>query len=219
MRSDSAYVVDGCNLHRRFWRRSGWRGVDNADLWVEVDRLLETRQRDGTPVRISKVKGHAKVQDVLSGRVQPTDKFGNDAADALACEGADQHACAAHVVRQARLREKLGAAVQAMMVDILEARNAKACGRAELPTGADSSDIAIISSSSDSESSTDVEWVGEHVVVSDEESFDEVDMSLDHPFGGDSWADERAQLPGTHIGLHPAGQRSQANFYDWDLSQ
>ena len=62
-KSDSAYVVEGCNVHRQFWRRSGRSGIDNADLWVEVDNLLEARQREGIPVVILKVKGHTKARE------------------------------------------------------------------------------------------------------------------------------------------------------------
>ena len=88
--------------------------------------LLEARQREGVTVVVSKVKGHAKWKDVMSGAVRAQDKYGNDAADRLACAGADVHATPAGVLRQARARTTLGVAVQAMMVNILEARNARA---------------------------------------------------------------------------------------------
>ena len=59
IRSDSQYVVDGCNRHRYVWRKLGWRPASHVDLWQEVDKLLEDRP-DGE-VRISKVERHAKV--------------------------------------------------------------------------------------------------------------------------------------------------------------
>ena len=182
--------------------------MDNADLWVAVDNLLEARQREGVPVVVSKVKGHAEVQDVVSGLVEPQDKYGNDAADTLACEGADQHAVPAHVVRQARLRATVGAAVQNMMIDILDARNAAAFGPAGLAADFSISAIEVVSSSSEGVDDLELAGVvevasgvsGELVVVSDSEGA----ASCDHQFAGGLWADERASMPGTHIGLHPA---------------
>ena len=45
VRSDSKYVIDGVLKHRFRWKRSGWRGkrkdIANADLWRELDELLD----------------------------------------------------------------------------------------------------------------------------------------------------------------------------------
>eukprot|EP00973_Karenia_brevis_P025574 3528891-Karenia_brevis.AAC.1 len=89
IRSDSEYVVKGCESRRFVWRRIGWRRVKNADLWQELDRELMSMPPGR--VRFTKVKGHAKEQDVVRGRVAREDKIGNDAADKLAVCGALQH--------------------------------------------------------------------------------------------------------------------------------
>ena len=107
VKSDSAYVVDGCNIHRHHWRRCGWQKIDNADLWREADELLKTRSREGQLISIRKVKGHAKARDVRRGQVLPQDKFGNDEADRLACAGADERAVEGLSVRQAKMRSKI----------------------------------------------------------------------------------------------------------------
>ena len=60
----------------------------------------------------------------------------------MARAGADTHVVSARVRRHARARAKLGVAMQAMMVDILEARNAAAFGPA--PLGSADIDAAVI---------------------------------------------------------------------------
>ena len=100
LRSDSKYVVDGVMRHAR-WRLAGWRG-DNADLWAIMSAILSER---GTDVRVVKVKGHATDVDVQRGRVDPIDKFGNDAADELAVAART----AMYIVLRAPLRCQLDA--------------------------------------------------------------------------------------------------------------
>ena len=31
IKSDSAYVVEGCNTHLKLWRLAKWRGIENGD--------------------------------------------------------------------------------------------------------------------------------------------------------------------------------------------
>lgn len=59
IKSDSMYVVSGCNSWRIGWKRQGWkRGPNkilaNAQLWMELDAALERY-----PCHIEWVKGHA----------------------------------------------------------------------------------------------------------------------------------------------------------------
>ena len=72
----------------------------------------------------TKVKGHATADDVASGRVALLDKFGNDAADALAGKGAATHALPPAEVRAVKHRYAVAQSVQHMMVAILLARAA-----------------------------------------------------------------------------------------------
>lgn len=78
--SDSQYVVKGCNTWRFGWKAKGWRRVvdrrrktlepiKNAELWKELDALLQ-----GAPVKIEWVKGHAGIA-------------GNERADQLSLAG------------------------------------------------------------------------------------------------------------------------------------
>ena len=60
-------MVDGYARHRQHWRRQAWHSLDNADIWKEVDGLLEARAQAGVPVVISKVKGHAKIMEAEEG--------------------------------------------------------------------------------------------------------------------------------------------------------
>ena len=87
---DSKYVTDGVLQHRSKWKAAGWqhkrRPMTNADLWRELDKIIE--ERPPGAVAITKVKGHATERDVSLGLVTRADKAGNDAADAMAVAGA-----------------------------------------------------------------------------------------------------------------------------------
>ena len=123
IRTDSKYVADGVAQHRFKWRAAGWqrngRPMRNADLWTQLDSLIE--EREPAAVKITKVKGHTTEEEVLQGMVLKIDKAGNDAADALAVAGAFRSE--RRKVSQA-LHESMIATmqVQRMMVTILEAR-------------------------------------------------------------------------------------------------
>ena len=119
IKTDSEYVLHGCWKHRFAWAACGWTGVTNADLWKQVHEILEAR---GCHVVLSKVKGHAKPEDVASGRVTARDQHGNDAVDKLASDVAKSHALPQHIVREVKHRRKVTVAIQRMMVDILSAR-------------------------------------------------------------------------------------------------
>eukprot|EP00660_Eupelagonema_oceanica_P019732 gene19732-biopygen11066 len=89
IRTDSQYVYDGCKWHRARWRENNWRtkpgsahAISHADLWAALDQLIEARPPGS--VRLTKVKGHATLEDIAKARVHPYDKYGNDQADYLA---------------------------------------------------------------------------------------------------------------------------------------
>ena len=167
VKTDSKYVLDGCLRNRFAWAAMQWRRVSNADLWKQLHSLLQKR---AASFRITKVKGHATASDVAAGRVAFLDKFGNDAADALARKGAAIHAPSKDIVRAVRHRFAVTKSVQHMMVDILLARSA--CK----PTEDSSSSSSLAGASSDdtcsssTESSTSSESDG-HVVNIAQTSF------------------------------------------------
>jgi ribonuclease HI len=72
LKSDSEYVVKGCNEWRHRWKDKGWRknGADipNADLWRLLDASLTIE-----PLQLRWVRGHAG-------------NIGNERADAVASE-------------------------------------------------------------------------------------------------------------------------------------
>ena len=122
-RTDSQYAIDGIVTHRARWRRNSWankgRRIRNADLWMELYRLLS--QRDANTVLLTKVKGHATYAHVQKGQTTLTDKLGNDAADALAVAGAlANHRAAVAQERQEKIL--LAIQIQRMMLDILAVR-------------------------------------------------------------------------------------------------
>eukprot|EP00973_Karenia_brevis_P021491 2954104-Karenia_brevis.AAC.1 len=129
IRSDSEYAINGCTRHRHRWRRLNWKGLDNVDLWQQVDALLTAR--GDITVKFTKVKGHAKIADVIRGAVKQQDRFGNNFADHLATQGAAQHCIAPDIVRAARCRSFIAKSVQQMMLDIVQERNAQAPGKEE----------------------------------------------------------------------------------------
>ena len=124
IKSDSAYVVNGCSKFRHAWAALCWHRVKNADLWKELHILIESRPAGSCA--ITKVKGHASNRDVKKGRVQIWDKIGNDAADHLASAGAAAHALPADQVRKVKLRMAVAQDVQKLMVDIVAARSTHA---------------------------------------------------------------------------------------------
>lgn len=70
--SDSKYVVDGLTMHLRKWEEKGWIGVANTAVFRDAVAALRARSAATT---LRRVKGHSRVT-------------GNEAADALAKEGA-----------------------------------------------------------------------------------------------------------------------------------
>ena len=120
IKTDSAYVLNGCLKHRFAWAALGWHKVRNADLWREAHDLLLSR---GSAVELSKVKGHATSTDVRKGVVSARDKHGNDAADALASSAAQANSLPSHTVANIMHRKRVLKDIQVMMVEILEARS------------------------------------------------------------------------------------------------
>ena len=76
------------------------------------------------------VKGHATLRDVQRGRVLLEDKQGNDAADALAVQGALVHAVPSAILQRALQRKKDALAVQKMTLRILALREVHAAALA-----------------------------------------------------------------------------------------
>jgi ribonuclease HI len=75
--TDSLYVRDGITRWIHNWKRNGWRTADrkpvkNADLWQQLDALMQ-----GHDVAWHWVKGHAGNED-------------NERADALARRGVEE---------------------------------------------------------------------------------------------------------------------------------
>ena len=62
IKSDSAYVVNGCSKHRHACAALNWHRIKHTDLWKKMHILIESRPRGS--VTISKVKGHASHRDV-----------------------------------------------------------------------------------------------------------------------------------------------------------
>jgi len=151
IKTDSEYVLHGCLKHRFVWAACGWTRVQNVDLWKQVHELLEAR---GHQVVLSKVKGHAKLVDVASGRVTARDKHGNDAADKLASDAAKSHALPQHIVRAVQHRRHVTVAIQRMMIDVLAARMHRVAQHADDHSSSSccSADCLHVSSTSSSES-------------------------------------------------------------------
>ena len=123
VRTDSKYVYDGVSQHRAKWRKNNWtikgRKMRNADLWAQLDHILEARPVES--VQITKIRGHTTTHDVFQGTVTLHDKEGNDAADALAVAGAFRNKWRdASQSLHAQLHTT--AQVQRMMVSILQRR-------------------------------------------------------------------------------------------------
>ncbi|CAE8611672.1 unnamed protein product [Polarella glacialis] len=171
VRTDSKYVRNGVQHNLAGWRESGWRGVCNADLWQRLDDALRARTAS---FRTTKVRGHSNMRHVKLGLVALEDMIGNNAADALATQGADRHRVDRETLLMANNKRFLASAVQRMMVAILQARAAcatQACG----PHSRSTSRISISDESMAAdfpEHSTDVNLV----IISDSE--DEVQAPL-----------------------------------------
>ena len=90
VRTDSTYVVNGVQKGQHGWKEAFYwkkgRPIANADLWRQLSDALA--QREENMFKVSKVKGHATIEDVEGGAVSGADKFGNDSADSLAVTGA-----------------------------------------------------------------------------------------------------------------------------------
>ena len=134
IRTDSRYVMRGVDNIASL-RRRGWLEVDNGDLWERLDGIL--LKRDANSVSFVKVKGHATWSDVRSGAVEWSDKRGNDAADVLARRGAKAHVIDEAFASRVRGTRRVAGAVQAMMADIVAARNGHRAASAGVFVGED----------------------------------------------------------------------------------
>ena len=118
IRSDSKYVVNGLRSWPT-WRQLGWQG-SNRDLWLRVHRCLSA-----APDRclITKVKGHARWSEVRTGSVTMEDKVGNDGADHLAGQGADEHMALIGLESELHERRNKAKGRQKRMAHILHVRD------------------------------------------------------------------------------------------------
>ena len=116
IRTDSSYVINGFDKLRH--NRSHVFN-ESQDLWKFVMKLLDARVCE---VFLTKVKGHATAKDVERGHVQAIDKLGNDAADALACDGADLHIVPEAISDDAAWRLSQAISMQRMFIAIMKAR-------------------------------------------------------------------------------------------------
>eukprot|EP00666_Eupelagonemidae_sp_cell4sb_P017784 gene17784-biopygen22855 len=129
IRTDSQYVYDGDRWHRHRWRANDWRrkrgstaAIDHADLWKELDALCAAREGGPGAPRLTKVKGHATLEDLAQGRVAAIDRWGNDRADYLATSGAARHAATPEEVKQFFWRQWAAEKVQRMYPAIARER-------------------------------------------------------------------------------------------------
>eukprot|EP00662_Eupelagonemidae_sp_cell21_P057186 gene57186-biopygen88313 len=88
VRSDCKYVVDGVKLGRKTWRAKAWfrrplegRLIANADLWKEIDQVLELRE---AAFEVKWTKGHPLPRHVREQVTTEIDSYGNVGADFLA---------------------------------------------------------------------------------------------------------------------------------------
>jgi ribonuclease HI len=125
--TDSMYVFKGATALLCSWeaaeRKSRGREISNADLWKRLRSLM--LERPEGHVAFTKVKAHASWQDVASGASTAEHKHGNDCADTLAVTGAALHAIPSTQRGAILHRSLLAQKIQAMMLDILEARSEK----------------------------------------------------------------------------------------------
>ena len=157
------------------------RQVANADLWRQVDEMLGSHPSGG--ICFTKVKGHAKSQDVEEGLVTSFDLAGNAAADALAVAGACRWGPDSGRRRQAWWCTSTAIAVQRMMVDILCSRSARwrqdGGQRPGDSSGSSSESTACLDADSDrdhgsrcSDASSATDDVAECIALSDSSEFE-----------------------------------------------
>eukprot|EP00969_Alexandrium_andersonii_P032134 1403975-Alexandrium_andersonii.AAC.1 len=66
-----------------------WQLVRDGDVWRRIHDAMEAK---GLPaVEVTKVRGHALVQDVASGLCTDAQRVGNDHADMCATMGIERH--------------------------------------------------------------------------------------------------------------------------------
>ena len=158
VRTDSSYVTNGVQRGPHGWKETLYwkkgKPIPNADLWRQLSDILA--QRQGMTFKVTKVKGHATMEDVEGGAVSGADKFGNDSADSLAVAGAARN----HPQNKQGLQQHhailFTIAVQKLMLSISTARAAaeKAREGKDSVSEAESEDSSHSSHSSDSSSSS-----------------------------------------------------------------
>lgn len=57
--TDSQYAYYGLTTWRKSWKLKDWKNVKNADLWQNLDRVVDALPTFGLPVSFLWVRGHA----------------------------------------------------------------------------------------------------------------------------------------------------------------
>ena len=87
-------MANGATVHRLDWRAKAWfrsvttaLPITHADMWREVDRLLDAREPD--TVEVVWRKAHALRRHVAAGLTTDLDAWGNTGGDHLAAIAAE----------------------------------------------------------------------------------------------------------------------------------
>ena len=90
IRTDCRIVASGCTIWRHQWKAAAWfraalkaQTIPHADLWREIDFLLEGRNH---PCDVRWVKGHSLPRHVWQGATTEVDSWGNHEVDGMATE-------------------------------------------------------------------------------------------------------------------------------------
>ena len=111
--------------------------------------------RDISSVKVTKVKGHASLEDVRGGLVKVEDKFGNDSADSLAVAGAARNQRNNKRGLHQHRAILFTIAVQKMMLSIATARASAVKAASATATSPEAEEEGSDSSSKDSSDSSD----------------------------------------------------------------
>lgn len=85
--TDSKYCIDGVTKWQQGWKQREYSGVENSDLWKDIDRAIADRQRQYT-----RATGHSAESAVTFTHVRGhSGVHGNEMADRLAVQGSMKH--------------------------------------------------------------------------------------------------------------------------------
>jgi hypothetical protein len=90
------------------------------DIWMRAKTAIDKRKSEGGAGHLVVwIPGHTKHEDVVNGKTTEVNRNGNDKVDALAKEGAAQHACPKRLSEGAKQRTKLGKVLHEGFASIL----------------------------------------------------------------------------------------------------